>query len=442
MMRTFYIETYGCRMNICDSEVIIAILSDVGYQYSEDISSSDIIILNSCSVREDGHNKIYERLACFGADEDFKSKTIVITGCFASLLEHTLFEKYPYVNIIANPNCYRALPALLEKVGKGDDHLIAVVDDNDELYEDILPVREIEDATTAAINVMKGCNQNCSYCIEPITRGKEHCRSVQSIIDEALDIADKGYRELTLVGHLIDKYKWVNAFDGKVYDFAMLLGKVADACHDVRIKFLSSHPSYMSDNIIQTMLDHPNIMHVLHLPIQSASDEVLKRMNRGYTADMFIKRVECIRSMIPDISIITDIMVGFCGETWEDFQQTVELVKLLQFDDINVFRFSMRSKTRASRLYVDDVCEEEKQRRYEIIKELNDSIKLDKLQKLIGRQLDVIVEGKNGLNQYFGRDMNHRTVIIDADNLEINQRVEVVVDSASSKCVYGHCANV
>ena len=440
MMKTFYIETYGCRMNICDSEVIIAILSDAGYQYSEDIASSDIIILNSCSVREDGHNKIHERLACFGTDDEIKGKTIVITGCFASLLEQTFFEKYPYVNIIANPNCYRALPALLEKVGNG--HLIALVDDNDELYEDILPVRKIEDATTAAINVMKGCNQNCSYCIEPITRGKEHCRSVKSIIDEALDIAGKGYRELTLVGHLIDKYKWVNASDGEVYDFAMLLGMVAEACPGVRIKFLSSHPSYMSDKIIRTIQEHPNIMHVLHLPIQSASDEVLKRMNRGYTADMFIKRVERIRSMIPDISIITDIMVGFCGETWEDFQKTVELVKLLQFDDINVFRFSMRSKTRASKLYVDDVCEDEKQRRYEIIKELNDSIKLDKMQKLIGRCLSVIVEGKNSLNQPFGRDMNHRTVIIDADNLEINQHVEVVIDRASSKCVYGHCANV
>ena len=223
--------------------------------------------------------------------------------------------------------------------------------------------------------------------------------------------------------------------------FAMLLGMVAETCPNLRIKFLSSHPSYLSDDIVQTILDYPNIMHVLHLPIQSASDEVLKRMNRGYTADMFIKRVKRIRSMIPDISIITDIMVGFCGETWEDFQKTVELVKLLQFDDINVFRFSMRSKTIASRIYVDDVCEEEKQKRYEIIKELNDSIKLDKMQELIGKQLDVIVEGKNSLNQSFGRDMNHRTVIIAADDIEINQFVKVVVDSVSPKYLYGHCAN-
>lgn len=281
-MKTFYIETYGCRMNICDSEVIIAILSNAGYQYSEDIKSSDVVILNSCSVREDGHNKIYERLAILGAEDNIKGKKIVITGCFASLLEHSLFEKYPYVNIIANPNCYRVLPTLLDNVSNGYNHLIAAVDDNDELYEDILPIREIEDDTTAAINVMKGCNQNCSYCIEPITRGKEHCRSVQSIINEALDIAEKGYKELTLVGHLIDKYKWFDVFEGKVYDFAKLLGMVAEACPNLRIKFLSSHPSYLSDNIVQTILNHPNIMHVLHLPIQSASDEVLKRMNRGY----------------------------------------------------------------------------------------------------------------------------------------------------------------
>lgn len=438
-MKTFCVETYGCRMNICDSEVIIAILSNAGYQYSEDIGSSDIIVLNSCSVREDGHNKIYERLEYFGAEYDIKRKTIIITGCFASLLEHIFFEKHPHVNIIANPNCYRNLPVLLENIKKGDNYLIAVVDDNDELYEDIIPIRKIEDRTTAAINVMKGCNQNCSYCIEPVTRGKEHCRSLNSILNEALDIANRGYKELTLVGHLIDKYKWTNPSDGKVYDFAMLLDMVAEKHPDLRIKFLSSHPSYLSDSIIQTMQKHSNIMHVVHLPIQSASDDVLRRMNRGYTTDMFIKKVERIRTMIPDISIVTDIMVGFCGETLEDFQQTVNLVKSLQFDDINVFRFSMRSKTRASKIYIDDIEEEEKQKRYDIIKELNDSIKLDKLRKLTGKQLDVIVEGKNCLNQTFGRDMNHRTVIID-DDIEINQHVKVVVDRASSKYIYGHCA--
>lgn len=441
-MKTFYIETYGCRMNICDSEIIIAILSSAGYKHSNSIDVSDIIILNSCSVREDGHNKIYERLNYFASEEMLMHKTIIITGCFASLLDYTLFEKYPYVNIIANPNCYRDLPILLDDIYKGQNHLIASIDDNEELYEDIIPMRNIEDNTTAAINVMKGCNQNCSYCIEPITRGKEHCRSVHSIISEARDIVFKGYKELTLVGHLIDKYKWIDPYCNKAYDFAMLLSMVAEEHPELRIKFLSSHPLFLTDNIIRTIQLHPNIMHVVHIPIQSASNGVLNRMNRGYTKEIFVKRIENIRAMIPNISIITDVMVGFCGETIEDFEETVDLIKSIQFDDINVFRFSMRSGTKASMLYKDDVSENEKNRRYDIIKEINDSIRLEKHQNLVGCELEIIVEGKNATNQLYGRDMNHRTVVIDYRNdIKINSNVKVIIDDASSKMLYGHYIN-
>lgn len=438
-MKTFYIETYGCRMNICDSEIIITILSNAGYKYSKEIKSSDIIILNSCSVREDGHIKIYERLEYIKNIVGIKNKKIVIAGCFASLLNYDFFIDMHFVDIIVNPNCYKKLPQLLEKVYTNkENHVIASIDAHDELYEDILPMREIEDCTTAAINIMKGCNQNCSYCIEPITRGKEHCRSVSSIINEVRDIVSKGYKELTLVGHLIDKYKWFDHVNNKVYDFAMLLDMVANECPQLRIKFLSSHPSFLSDNTIRTMQEHSNIMRVVHLPLQSASNKVLKRMNRGYTVDMFVKKVKHIRTMIPDISIITDVMVGFCGETLEDFQKTVDLVNTLQFDDINIFRFSMRSKTIAHKIYYDDVLEIEKERRYNIIKSINDSVKLAKYQKLIGNHLNVIIEGKSSTNQPFGRDMNHRTVIIDANCIEINNNVDVIVDRVSSDCIYGH----
>lgn len=438
-MKTFYIETYGCRMNICDSEIIIAILVNAGYKYSADYTLSDIIILNSCSVREDGHNKIYERLDFFGTKDDINHKIIVVAGCFATLLDNTIFEKYPYVNVIVNPNSYRLLPTLLEGASVKDKELILLNNVGDELYEDILPLRKIEDCTTAAINVVKGCNQNCSYCIEPVTRGKEHCRSVNSILCEARDIANKGYRELTLVGHLIDRYKWIAPVNNQAFDFSALLSLVAENCKDLRIKFLSSHPSFLSDDIINTILKYPNIMHVVHLPIQSASDYVLQQMNRGYTSDMFIKRVERIRKLIPDISIITDIMVGFCGETLSDFQKTVDLVNTLKFDDINVFRFSMRSKTKAYQNYVDDIPEEEKLRRYDVIKDLNDFIKLKKHKKLIGQQFDMIIEGVNGQNQLFGRDMNHRTILIENNGEKINQQVRVVVEDATSKYLYGRC---
>lgn len=438
-MRTFYIETYGCRMNICDSETIIAILSDAGCRYCTSLDEADTVILNSCSVREDGHNRIFERLDYFSTDKTLTDKTIIITGCFASLLDRSIFDRYPFVDMVVNPNCYRSLPAMLQKTEEGQTHLTASVSDNEELYEDILPVREIEDCTTAAINVMKGCNQNCSYCIEPITRGKEHCRSIHSIIREARDIADKGYMELTLVGHLIDKYRWTDPEDSQEYDFAGLLGRVAEECPGLRIKFLSSHPSYMTEKIVGVMKEHDNIMHVVHLPVQSGSDSVLRRMHRGYTREMFTKRVQEIRSMIPGITVITDIMVGFCGETLEDFEQTVSLVRELEFEDINVFRFSMRSGTKAAELYADDVSEEEKMRRYGIIRDLRDEIKDRKLRALEGRTLEVIIEGTTSDGKPYGRDMNHRTAVVTGCGHEYNRKVEVIVDKVSDGKLYGHC---
>lgn len=439
-MKKFAIETYGCRMNICDSEVIISILTQEGFVYSEEIALADVIILNSCSVREDGHNKIFERLYCIEKKVSLSSRIIVITGCFASLLTKDFFIKYPFVNIIANPNSYRLLPSLLNRVESGEKHLLVPIIENDELYDDILPKRYIEDKTTAAINVMKGCSQCCSYCIEPITRGNEHCRSVESILKEAKDIAKRGYRELTLVGHLIDKYKWQVSETGEVINFAMLLGMVAETCPQLRIKFLSSHPAFFDDDIARTVAYYPNIMKVIHLPIQSASNVVLKRMNRGYTKEMFLEKIQRIRTIIPQISIITDIMVGFCGETDEDFKQTEEFVKKINFDDINVFRFSMRSGTKASLIYVDDVPELEKMRRANVIKELNNSIRQTKFQKLVGTEIEIIVEGSYPNRRMYGRDMNHRTVIIESQaEININDKVSVNIKSVTPDALCGVC---
>lgn len=266
-MNHFYIETYGCRMNICDSEVIVAILSKAGMKYVNSMSDADVIILNSCSVREDGHNKIYERLTEIGKNANLASKVIVVTGCFASLLTDKLFKQYDFVNIVVNPNCYRQLPDLLQQIRVGKDHLLKSLMDSDEMYGDILPQRVIEDRTTAAINVMKGCNQCCSYCIEPVTRGHEHCRDVESVLKECDDIVSLGYREITLVGHIIDKYHSIDSKSGKNIDFAELLKIVAERCPEQRIKFLSSHPLFFDERIAQIILSHPNIMRVVHLPV-------------------------------------------------------------------------------------------------------------------------------------------------------------------------------
>lgn len=439
-MKTFYIETYGCRMNICDSEIIIRIMTDNGLEHSDDISSADVIILNSCSVREDGHNKIYERLGDIGEKSAFTSKTIIITGCFASLLTDRLFDAYPFVDLIVPPKCYKALPELLVKVENAQSHIVASDYDDDDMYDGILPLRKLEDRTTAAIVIMKGCNQNCSYCIEPITRGKEHCKSPEAILHEAKDISERGYKELTLVGHIIDKYKWTVSETGETVNFAMLLGKVAEACPDLRIKFLSSHPLYFNDETVKTMVEHHNIMRVVHLPIQSASNEILDRMNRGYTKEMFAERVQRIRTIMPDISVITDVMVGFCGETDEDFNQTTEFIKKMKFDDINVFRFSMRNGTEAAKIYMDDISEEEKTRRAMFINKLNNSIKMEKYQTLEGDCLDIVVEGYYSDTQMYGRDMHHRTVVFASNpGVNVNDTVSVCIESVASNVLFGVC---
>lgn len=427
-------------MNICDSEVIISILSRAGMEYVENLSDADVVILNSCSVREDGHNKIYERLTLFSQQDEIREKCIVVVGCFASLLSEDIFGDYDFLDLIVNPNCYRQLPLLLTRINRGERHLFAVVRDNDEMYGDILPDRKIEDITTAAVNVMKGCNQCCSYCIEPVTRGREHCRSVESVLRECIDIAEHGYREITLVGHIIDKYRYTDATCGRTTDFAGLLKMVAKACPAQRIKFLSSHPSYFDDDIMNVVKSYPNIMRVVHLPLQSGSDSVLQRMNRGYTSGQFSSLVRHIRESISDMAIITDVMVGFCGETEEEFERTIALVKELEFDGINVFRFSMRSRTGAYLRYADDIAEEEKQRRADVIIRLRDEIVERQYRKMIGKELSVVVENYETDSTYYGRDMSHRTVRFSSlRTLKINEVVNVAVTDASSAALYGEC---
>lgn len=442
-MNHFYIETYGCRMNICDSEVIVAILSKAGMKYVNSMSDADVIILNSCSVREDGHNKIYERLTEIGKNANLASKVIVVTGCFASLLTDKLFKQYDFVNIVVNPNCYRQLPDLLQQIRVGKDHLLKSLMDSDEMYGDILPQRVIEDRTTAAINVMKGCNQCCSYCIEPVTRGHEHCRDVESVLKECDDIVSLGYREITLVGHIIDKYHSIDSKSGKNIDFAELLKIVAERCPEQRIKFLSSHPLFFDERIAQIILSHPNIMRVVHLPVQSGANKVLRRMDRGYTKEQFVELIGRLRRMIPDLTIITDVMVGFCGESHEEFEETVDLVKSLQFDDINVFCFSMRSRTKAFKLYADDVDEEEKIKRAQTVKDLRDSIKYQKNKRLLGQRIGVIVESKDNLGRYYGRDMFHHSVYFTSDiPLAINDKVIVLVKKVSCQGLIGNVYSI
>lgn len=423
-----YIETYGCRMNICDSEVILSILSSSGHVHVKDIKQADVIILNCCSVREIGHERTFERLSSL-AMEGLNERKIVVAGCFATQLDKCVFDTFPFIDIVIGPDSYRKLPLLL-KIDNGSN-VIVKESFPGEMYSDIVPVRDIEDKTTAAITVMKGCNQYCSYCIEPYTRGKESSRDIQSIIAESLRIQDKGYKELTLVGHIIDRYE---------YGFATLLDHVAKACPGLRVKFLSSHPSTFSDEIAGVIAKNKNIMRVVHLPLQSGSDEVLARMSRGYKVSDFKNRIRRIREIVPDIKIITDIMTGFCGETESDFQDTLRIIEELRFDDINAFCFSMRKGTSASKRYVDDVPEEIKRKRYEEVISLRDSIRVKKYETEIGHTIKVFNEGSWDKNPSlsYGRDYYLRTITYqDNPGIPINQEVKVKVLSVDANSLFG-----
>lgn len=422
-----YIETYGCRMNICDSEILLSILASEGHVQCEDIDRADVIILNSCSVRETGHEKTYSRLDMI-RENHLDDRIVVICGCFATQLDRSVFDKYPFLDIVISPDMYRRLPSLIRGRASG---VMVQGHDEEEMYADIVPVRTIEDRTTAAVTVMKGCNQYCSYCIEPFTRGREHSRDIGSVLSECKRIENAGYKELTFVGHIIDRYG---------YGFAMLLDRAAELCPGLRIKFLSSHPLTFSDDMIDVIRRHENIMRVVHLPVQSGSDSVLYRMNRGYTVEQYRAKYLHIKEAIPDMSIVTDVMVGFCGETDDDFRQTADLVDELRFDDINVFSFSMRKGTVAYGKYRDDIPEDIKSGRSDVIKDLRDRIRYEKYSTCLGQLVTVYNEGPWPADPgcCFGRDNYLRTVVFRSDKaLPVNMSVPVRIRSVSARNLYG-----
>jgi tRNA-2-methylthio-N6-dimethylallyladenosine synthase len=438
-MKRIYIETYGCRLNLCDSEVILAIMKEVGYEYTSKLLEADLLILNSCSVRDIADQKIFERLEKLHSFKENKSSLIIgIVGCFAAKLNQEFLGQAKIVDFIANPNTYKELPKLVKKAENGLK-TIHIDNNNNEIYHDIHPIRHFEDNTTAAIVIMKGCNQQCSYCIEPFTRGIEQSREPDSIIKEALLVSEEGYKEITLVGHVVDKYCWKYP-SGKTIGFAEILEQVAKECPSVRIKFLSSHPLYFTKEIIEVIARNENIMRVIHLPVQTGSNKTLRKMHRGYSIEEFCNKISEIRSVIPNISIISDIIVGFCDEDEADIKKTEEILKTLKFDDINVFTYSMRVPSPASELYEDNIDEETKRRRLKAIIEIQKEIAKEKLQKKIGQTTEIIIEGYENSNPriWYGRNRYHQTVVISSNQeVKINDLVNVIITNADHKKMYG-----
>jgi len=357
-------------MNVCDSEIISSIMKSGGFTDVDEFNGHekpDVLILNCCSVREDGHIAAIDMAK--RVKDRWKDVYVIICGCYSILLSHSIFEQYPFIDAIVKPKAYRLFPMAIHSLKSGDIHFVKTDDTADDLYEEIRP-SELS-LPNKAVVVAKGCNQNCAYCIEPYTRGNERFISPQTIMENVKEmLVRQESGEVTLVGHLIDRYHYSEV------DFPKLLKQVATLCsaNGTLVKYISSHPSTYSDKIVETVLEHENVMRVVHLPVQSGSDAVLGRMHRGYSAGEFVRRVESIRRLCPEMKIVTDIMVGFCGETAADFQASVDLLKEVLPADINIYKFSMRSHTFASSYYTDDVTEAVKEERYQAMLELRKTI--------------------------------------------------------------------
>ena len=397
-MKKVYIETYGCQMNVSDTEVIFSILTDAGFSRTEEIGEADVIMANTCSVRDNAEQRIHGRIEYFNLQRRTRPNVLIgILGCMAERLKENLLASGK-VDVVAGPDAYRSLPALLEAAAKGEPQ-IDVKLSRTETYAEIEPTRIDRSGVSAFISIMRGCNNVCSYCVVPYTRGAERSRDYHTIVREACKCQENGYKEVTLLGQNVDSY----IFEG--VNFAKLLAMVAESCPGLRVRFSTSNPQDISDEVLETMASHANICHQIHLPVQSGSDRILEKMRRRYTRAWYLDRVAAIRRILPDCGISTDVIAGFCSETEEDHQLTLSLFEEVKFDSAFMFYYSERPGTIAARHYPDDVSLEVKTRRLEEIIALQNRLSLESNRREIGKRHEVLVEGpsKKGEQQLCGR---------------------------------------
>ena len=428
-----YIETYGCQMNVNDSEVILSILKDAGYVRTEDMGEADVILANTCSIRDNAEQRIWGRIGQFRIQKTRRDVIVGITGCMAERLKEKLLDSHT-VDIVAGPDSYRSLPAMLRAVTP-DNPQINVLLSHEETYSDITPLRMDRNGVSAYISIMRGCNNVCSYCVVPYTRGAERSRDPKTIIREAEDAFSRGYREVCLLGQNVDSYFWEDPDtpDDNV-NFAQLLESVAKVSPDLRVRFSTSHPKDISDEVIYTMAMYDNICSHIHLPVQSGSNAMLEKMRRKYTREWYLGRVAKIRSVIPDCGITTDIIAGFCGETAQDHRDTLSLMEEVGFDSAFMFQYSERPGTLAARKFPDDVPEEVKTARLNEIIALQNRLSLESNRREIGKTHRILIEGvskKNG-NELFGRAGNNKVCVFPAEGHRTGEYVHVRVLSCTS----------
>ena len=437
-MKKLYIETYGCQMNVADSEVIASVMKMADYDYTESLDEADAVLLNTCSVRENAETKIYNRLEALHALQKRGHKFIIgVVGCMAERVKDDLIKNH-HVDLVAGPDAYLTLPDLFASVEVGEKAMNIELSTT-ETYKDIIPERVCGNHISGFVSIMRGCNNFCHYCIVPYTRGRERSRDIQSILNEVLDLQRRGFKEVTLLGQNVNSYHFIQKDEnGNVtdeVDFPELLRRVAHAVPNMRVRFTTSHPKDMSDETLHVIAENANLCRHIHLPVQSGSDRILKLMNRKYTRAWYMDRVAAIRRIIPDCGLTTDIFVGYHSETEEDHQMSLSLMRECGYDSAFMFKYSERPGTYASKHLPDDVPEETKLRRLSEMINLQNELSAESYRKDIGKEYEVLVEGfsKRSRAQLFGRTGQNKVVVFDKGNHHIGDFVKVrILDSSSA----------
>ncbi len=438
--RKLYIESYGCQMNFADSEIVAAVMMENGYDTTSDFSQADVVFLNTCSIRDNAEQRIRARLKQINAVKREKNNmTVGVLGCMAERLKSQLLDQEKVVDLVAGPDSYRDIANLVAQVDEGH-RAINVYLSREETYADITPLRLDSNGVTAYITIMRGCDNMCSFCVVPFTRGRERSRDADSIVKEAQDLFEKGYREVTLLGQNVDSYKWQSNDGVQQVNFAQLLEKVALVHHDLRVRFCTSHPKDITDEVLYTIKNHENICNYIHLPVQSGNTRILELMNRTYTREWYMNRIDAIKNIIgDDCGISTDIITGFCSETEEEHQDTLSMLEYAKYDYAYMFSYSERPNTPAAKKLKDDISDAVKKRRLnEVQQKLND-ISLVRNKSDIGKTYKVLIEGfsKRSDADLYGRTSHNKMVIFPKQNFVKGQYVNVLITDCSKATLLG-----
>lgn len=449
--KRLYVESYGCQMNFSDSEVVASIMVNEGYATTRNIDEADVVLINTCSIRENAETRVRNRLTEFKKRKSEQPELVVgILGCMAERLKKSLLEEEQLVDLVAGPDAYRDLPNLVEEVGSGQ-RAVNVLLSREETYADISPVRMDTGGVSAFVTIMRGCDNMCSFCVVPFTRGRERSRDPRTIVRECKDLFEKGYREVTLLGQNVDSYRWNLTSKGEIKEggkpttnFAQLMEMVALVSPDLRVRFSTSHPKDMTNDVLEVMAKYENICEYIHLPVQSGNTDVLARMNRGYSREWYLERIKAIRGIVPDCAISTDIITGFCGETDGEHKDTVDLMKEVQYEFAYMFKYSERPKTLAERRFKDDVPDDVKSRRLNEIIEIQQASSLYWHQQQIGKVKKVLAEGKSKRSEeeWCGRDGRNSMVIFPKGDFDKGQYIMVKITGCTSATLKGEVVSI